>query len=110
MIYEIRTYNFKPGMVNGWLQNWEKAYAVREKYSPLGGMFTVDIGPLNQVVHIWQYESLQQRADIRAAAAKDPSGAWPPASGDAILTQESDILDPVKTMAPWEGKKEWGNL
>ena len=61
------------------------AYAAREKYSKLYGMWHTDIGPLNQVIHIWQYDSLQQRADIRAAAAKDPSGLWPPKGADLIV-------------------------
>ena len=80
----------------GWLKNFTEAYPTREKYSKLYGMWHTDIGPLNQVIHIWQYDSLQQRADIRAAAAKDPSGLWPPKGADMIMSQEVDIIDPVK--------------
>src|SRR5688500_10366 len=61
VIYEIRTYNVKPGAVAEWEGRFAEAYSVREKYSPLGGMWHTDIGPLNQVVHIWQYENLQER-------------------------------------------------
>ena len=79
MIYEMRIYNFKPGgAVGQWEQNFLEAYqGTREKYSKLYGMWHTDFGPLNQAIHIWQYDSLQQRADIRAAAAKDPSGNGP---------------------------------
>lgn len=110
MIYEIRTYNLKPGAVGEYEARFGEAYAARAKYSPLYGFWHTEIGPLNQVIHIWPYESLQQRAEVRAAAAKDPSGKWPPAPGDLVLTQESDILLPIKTMTEWSGPQQWGGL
>src|SRR5438067_5073140 len=78
MIYEIRTYNLKPGCVAEYEKRFADGIEVRSKYSALYGFWHTDIGPLNQVVHIWSYESLQQRADIRATASRDPSGVWPP--------------------------------
>jgi NIPSNAP len=109
MIYEIRTYTLKPGKIGPWLKRWGEAYDVRAQYSKLGGMWSTDVGPLNQVIHIWPYESLQQRAEVRAAMAKDTSGRWPPpGNADDILTQESDILDPVKNMQDWTGPRQLG--
>ena len=99
-IFEARIYTFHTGKVPEWEKGFATAYAAREKYSKLYGMWHTDIGPLNQVIHIWQYDSLQQRADIRAAAAKDPSGLWPPKGADMILSQEVDIIDPVKGFEP----------
>ncbi len=104
MIYEIRTYNFKPGSVAEWEGRFAEAYTVREKYSRLYGMWHTEIGPLNQVIHIWAYDNLQQRADIRAAAAKDPSGKWPPHGTDLLFSQETDILTPVANMQPIDGE------
>ena len=98
MIYEIRTYNLKPGNVPKYEALFAEAYPTRQKYSPLFGYFHTEIGPLNQLVHIWAYDNLQQRADIRAAATKDPSGKWPPQGTDMLLTQENDILTPIKGM------------
>src|SRR5919109_5406218 len=94
MIYEIRTYTLHPGKVRDYETRFAQSYPVREKYSPLYGFWHTEIGPLNQLVHIWAYDSLQQRDDIRAAAAKDPSGKWPPKGTDLLLTQENDILQP----------------
>ena len=99
-IYEARIYTMHTGKVPEWEKGFATAYAAREKYSKLYGMWHTDIGPLNQVIHIWQYDSLQQRADIRAAAAKDPSGLWPPKGADLIVSQEVDIIDPVKGFEP----------
>ncbi|HZT05846.1 MAG TPA: NIPSNAP family protein [Chloroflexota bacterium] len=110
MIFEIRTYNLRPGAVAEYESRFGAAYPSREGYSRLYGFWHTEIGPLNQVVHIWPYESLQHRADVRAAAAKDPSGKWPPPPGDLILSQESDILVPISTMAPLEGAQALGTV
>jgi hypothetical protein len=111
MIYEIRTYNFQPsGAMAEWVKRFGAAYPTREKYSQLYGLFTTEIGPLNQVVHIWGYENLQQRADIRTAATKDPSGAWPPDGKGLMVSQESDILVPIPGMTNHKGPQQWGDL
>jgi hypothetical protein len=110
MIYEIRTYFTRPGKVAAYEEHFAESYPIRQKYSGLYGWWHTEIGPLNQLVHIWAYESLQHRADVRAAAAKDPSGKWPPDPGDLLLSQESDILVPIKTMKEWTVPQEWGSL
>ena len=111
MIYEIRTYNVKPGGVPAYEKNFFEAYPTRQKYSKLYGYFHTEIGPLNQLVHIWPYDSLQQRADTRATAAKDPSGKWPPhGSSELLATQENDILVPIPGMTEWTEPQQWGNL
>ena len=110
MIYEIRTYNLRPGAVTEFERRFAAAYPVRAKHSPLYGFWHTEIGPLNQLVHIWAYQSLQQRADVRAAAAKDPSGAWPPPNRDLLLSQESDILRPIPGMAETQEPQQWGGL
>lgn len=110
MIYEIRTYDLKPGTVAEFEQIFGKACRVRTAYSPLIGCWHTDIGPLDQVVHIWGYESLQQRAGIRVLAQRDPSGLWPPAAAHLVTGRASDIIVPVPNMAEWNGPQEWGNL
>jgi hypothetical protein len=71
MIYEMRTYTLKPGSVGKWEELFAEAYgAGRDKYSKLGGLWHTELGPLNQVIHIWPYESLQHRADVRAKSAR----------------------------------------
>ncbi|MEA2638705.1 MAG: hypothetical protein QOF51_99 [Chloroflexota bacterium] len=110
MIYEIRTYSTKVGGVAEYEKRFAEAYPTREKYSPLYGWWHTEIGPLNQLVHIWAYDDLQQRADIRAAVAKDTSGKWPPSGQDLIVTQENDILVPIKGMTEWKGPQELGGV
>lgn len=110
MLYEIRTYTLKPGMVAEYEKRFAEAYSVRSKYSSMYGMWHTEIGPLNQIVHIWAYETLQQRADTRAAASKDPSGQWPPNTNDLVVSQESDILTPINGMQHHQGTNELGGL
>ena len=110
MIYELRTYNLKPGAVAEFEKLFADGYQVRSRYSQLYGAWHTEIGPLNQAVQIWGYESLQRRSDIRKAAAADPSGTWPPDDVHLIVSQENDILAPIKTMTEWKGPQDWGSL
>jgi hypothetical protein len=110
MIYEIRTYTLKPGCVGEYEKRFAPAYETRAKYSPMYGMWHTEIGPLNQMVHIWAYDSLQQRADTRAAAARDTSGNWPPKTNDLVVSQESDIILPIQGMHHHSGAQELGGV
>ena len=109
MIYEVRTYTLKPGSVAQFEENFAKALPHREKYSKLGGFWHTEVGPLNQVIHIWPYDDLNQRAEIRAEAVKDPN--WPPRNDpDMYVSQESEIFTPAPFMRPMGGDQALGNI
>ena len=108
MIYEVRTYTLKPGGVPQFEKNFGEALPHREKYSKLGAFWHTDIGPLNQVIHVWPYENLAERDQIRADAAKDPN--WPPKSDGLILNMESEIFTPAEFMRPMGGDQALGNI
>ena len=76
MIYEVRTYDLKPGAVPQAEEAFAEALPYREKYSPIAAFWHTDIGPLNQIIHVWSYESLEERAKVREAASKEAN--WPP--------------------------------
>jgi hypothetical protein len=92
MIYEVRTYDLKPHSVPEFEKRFGEAYEKRKKHSELFAFFHTEIGPLNQVVHIWPYKDLMEREKIRADAQKD--GTWPPKTGEFIVAQRSDIFIP----------------
>ena len=69
----------------------------RLKHSRLGGYWYTDVGPLNQVVHIWPYEDLNQRAEVRKKAI---SGTWPPDVSEFVVNMQSEIYLPAPFMAP----------
>jgi hypothetical protein len=92
MIYEIRTYQLRPGSLAEVEKRFGEGYEHRKKYSELVAFWHTEIGPLNEIVHVWPYADLAQRTHVRAAMAKDPN--WPPKLGEFILNMQSEILVP----------------
>ena len=107
MIYEMRTYDLKPGTVPEFEDRFAEALPHREKYSKMAAFWHTEIGPLNQVIHVWPYEDLAERTKVRAEAAKDPN--WPPRTSDVVLNMESEILIPAPFMRPL-GEQQLGNI
>ena len=93
MIYEVRTYNCRPGSVPEVEKRFAEAYAVRQALSPLAAFWHTEIGPLNQIVHVWPYRDLAERDRIRAEAMT-LGAAWPPKIGEFLLEQKADIFIP----------------
>nr|ACO11029.1 NipSnap [Caligus rogercresseyi] len=65
-IYELRSYNLKPGTLMEWSNYWARAVRMRDyKHSEAYlGMFS-QVGQLHNVNHIWCYESLKERKEAR---------------------------------------------
>jgi hypothetical protein len=74
MIIEERTYDLQPGRLAEYvaLIQDEGIAIQRPVLGRLVGYFHTDLGPLNQIVHIWAYESFADRAERRARLAADP--------------------------------------
>ena len=108
MIYELRTYNLTANSVPEVERRFEEKIDERTKLSPLVGFWHTDIGPLNQILHLWSYESLQHRADTRARAINE--GIWPPDITEFVVSMESDILTPSAINDPLDGPRAWGGL
>jgi hypothetical protein len=92
MIYEVRTYDIKPRSLPEVEKRFGEMYEKRKKYSELTAFWHTEIGPLNQILHVWKYKDLEERGRIREAAVKDK--AWPPNIGEFIVKQQSDIMIP----------------
>jgi NIPSNAP len=102
-IYEIRTYGLKPGSLAEVEKRFAEGYEARKKYSPLTAFWHTEIGPLNEIVHVWAYPDHAERARVRAAAANDPN--WPPKIQDFIVSMQSEILVPFPSSpTPAPGK------
>lgn len=100
MIVEQRTYTVKPLRTADFLQLYEHAaLPLQKKYlGRLIGFYVSEIGPLNQVVHLWGFDSLAERERRRAEMERDPG--WAPYREqlrelDVLLEQESKILRSV---------------
>ena len=60
------------------------------------GYFTTEIGPLNQIVHLWGYDSLDERMRRRAALGGTPEWqAFLAKVLPLIVTMETKILVPT---------------
>ena len=108
MIIEMRTYTLKPGgSIPIFEERFGKALEHRQKISPLGAFWHSEIGPLNQVIHVWPYKDFADRERISGEARK--TGHWPPQNREIILSQENKILQPAPFSPPLEERK-LGNI
>ncbi|MGI6245430.1 MAG: NIPSNAP family protein [Pseudochelatococcus sp.] len=98
MYYEIRTYRLKNGAIPEYLKAvGETGIAIQKRHlGRLVGYFFSEIGPVNEIVHIWAYESLNDRQARRDALQADPEWrAFLPAIRDLIVTADNKILKPA---------------
>jgi len=100
MFYEIRTYRLKNGALPAYLKVvGEEGIAIqRHHLGRLIGYYSSEIGPINEIVHVWAYTSLDDRQRRRAALAADPRWqAFLPKIRDLIEVAENKIM----TAAPF---------
>ncbi len=67
----------------------------REKYMRRVGLWQTEIAQLNEVVHMWVYRDLNERAAARARLAQDP--AWQsflPKSAPLLAHMQAIVLYP----------------
>ena len=68
MIIEQRTYRFKAGKIPTFMAIYQKTgLPIQERIlGNLIGYFITEIGPLNETVHLWGYDTLNDRNERRA--------------------------------------------
>ena len=93
MIVEMRTYTLQPGTVPQFEERFAAALPARAKVSPLAAFWHTEVGPLNQVIHVWPYENLEERTRLRAEATK--LDGWPPNVREFVVDQTSQIFIPA---------------
>ncbi len=100
MIVDLRIYTTRPNKTAEFVALYEaEAWPLQQKH--LGrclGWFVTAEGPLNQVVHLWAYESQADREARRAAMAADPAwGAYLRKAGELglLVAQENRLLRPT---------------
>ncbi|KAF6715780.1 NipSnap-like protein 2 [Oryzias melastigma] len=67
-IYELRSYQLRPGTMIEWGNYWARAIEIRQKNQEAVGGFFSQIGSLYTVHHLWAYKDLQSRDETRNAA------------------------------------------
>ncbi|MCL4801765.1 MAG: NIPSNAP family protein [Burkholderiales bacterium] len=98
MIVEERIYTLQPGKVPEMVRLYrDEGLALQSRY--LGrfiGYFTTETGNLNQIVFMWGFDSLDDRAARRERMAQDPE--WQRYLQKVVpllVTQENRILKPT---------------
>ena len=98
MIVEQRTYTVHHGTMATYLERYER-YGLpvqRRHLGPLLGFYVTEIGPLNQVVHLWSYESLADRERRREALFADPDWkSFMEMNVGSFTQQEVKIMKPT---------------
>ena len=98
MIVEERCYTLKPGTVQLYYRDYDpRGLEIQKRIlGNLIGYFHTEIGELNQIVHLWGYDSLAERERRRALLAADREWLdYLKQSPDIIVRMESRILVPA---------------
>lgn len=102
MLHELRTYTFYPGKLPAYLKAAaEIGRPVRgNDYGANHGYWTTEFGPLNQVWHLWSYDSFEERARLRAALAQNErwTKEYVPTIRPLIERQDIRLLKPLKPL------------
>ena len=109
MIYEARTYRLKPRGVPEFIKIFGKAYQKRQSLSRISAFFYTEIGPLNEVIHVWPYKNAEEREKKRTRSVKDRKYNWPPKVAHLLEHQRSEIFIP-SPMTPTFAKGNKGPI
>lgn len=110
MIVEERIYTLQAGQAPAYLAAYEAEGLAIQKpiLGRMVGYYATEFGPLNQVIHLWAYESLAERTQRRACLLADPK--WKTYAAKVrpmVVRQENKLLLPapfVKVL--WQAQEE----
>lgn len=98
MIVNVRTYTLVPRMMPKYLKVFEEiAMPIMQRHGiELMGYYTSVVGPQNQLVHLWRFDSMADMEAKRTARDADP--AWKEFQSQTeglVLMQEDKIMKPA---------------
>lgn len=106
MLVEQRTYTTHPGKWRDYLALYEaKGLAIqKEILGRMVGYYHTEVGPLNEIVHLWAYTDLNEREQRRAALAANPEWqVYVSQMLPLLVSQESKIFKPAGFFSPqWQ--------
>jgi hypothetical protein len=93
MIYELRTYTLHPGTMPKYLELAEKVGrpARGNNYGMNHGYWTSEFGQLNQIWHLWSYDSYDERTRLRGELAKNEKWVKEYVPGIRPFLQRQDL-------------------
>ncbi len=99
-VYELRSYPMHVGKLSEWVGLFRGALSTRQKYSKIVGLWTTEVGALNQALHLWAYDDLNHRADVRARASHDPDWQAYLAKVTPLLAEQHAVILTPTTVSP----------
>ncbi|MGD9943445.1 MAG: NIPSNAP family protein [Burkholderiaceae bacterium] len=103
MIYDLRQYTMAPGKEAEYLKNNEEiGRKIRgDQYGKLEGYWVTEFGTLNRLVHLWEYEDLNQREKLRVELGKNVewNRDYSPKAQRNLVAKKFDILYPLAPLA-----------
>lgn len=99
MVFEERIYKIRSGMMGTYLKLvGEEGLAIQQPIlGDLIGYFVTEIGDLNHVVHLWRFQSHDDRSQRRKQLSGDAAWqAFTPRLSACIETMENRILTPTE--------------
>ena len=93
-VLDMRTYTIRPRGVPEFVRLWEELMlpVALKHWGKPAAFYVTEIGPLNQVIHIWEFESLAHLEHCRAAIAADPASARYLAATDGMIVAQEDRI------------------
>jgi hypothetical protein len=112
MVYELRTYTLYPGKMPAYLKAAETIGrpARGQNYGVNIGYWTSEFGQLNQIWHLWKYDSLNERERLRGELQKNEKWVkeYVPTIKPLIQRQDLRVLNAVVEPRAHDGST--GNL
>ena len=100
MLYELRTYTLKAGTLGDVVKAASTVSRdIRgDNFGKLEGYWFTEIGPLNQVLHLWSYSDFAERARLRGELAKNSrwTGEYLPLIRPLLMLQEVRLLNAIR--------------
>jgi hypothetical protein len=100
MLYELRTYTLKAGTLGDVVKAASTVSRdIRgDNFGKLEGYWFTEIGPLNQVLHMWSYKDYAERTKLRAELAKNPrwGSDYLPLIRPNLVRQDIRLLNAIK--------------
>lgn len=95
MIFELRSYDLKPGKAPVYLEYFRTfGLELVTRHLPMGGYWMVETGRLNRIEHLWIYEDFAERDAARAGLVKER--AWMeefiPRAFEDVVAQENRFM------------------
>jgi hypothetical protein len=104
MIVEMREYTLQTGKVPEYLKLYESEGLdiQREILGHMVGYYSTEVGPaINQIVHLWAYDSFEDRQQRRARLAAHPGWqAYVRQIRPMLVEQRNRILKPAAFFEP----------